>query len=91
MSSKGNFSFIPLDIKDFYSFINYTLNNALNLLKQHISIPDKDLDIIKHYRRSILYYNNKIWTKKHSISNRNNGNNDQSFDITMGSYDDSGL
>ena len=41
-------------------------------------IPDDQLAVIKHARKSLLFYNDKTWVK----------NNDQSlFDVTMGSYD----
>ena len=41
-------------------------------------IPDDQLAVIKHARKSLLFYNDKTWVK----------NNDQSlFNVTMGSYD----
>ena len=42
------------------------------------NIPVFQVAVIKHARKSPLFYNDKTWVK----------NNDQSlFDITMGSYD----
>lgn len=44
-----------------------TLKNALDLAKQYINIPNVDLNITKHRRRSILYYNNKTCTNAATI------------------------
>ena len=46
--------------------------------KSLTNIPDDQVAVIKHARKSRLSYNDKTWVK----------NNDQSlFDVTMGSYD----
>ena len=63
---------------DFYPSISETLlNQAINWGKQFTTITDKDIKIIKHARKSLLFHNNRIWTKR---------NSDSTFDVTMGSY-----
>ena len=53
------------------------LDNGLSFAKQHVEISDKDLQITKHCRKSLLYHDNQAWKKK---------NSDNCFDVTMGSY-----
>ena len=43
----------------------------------YTNIPDRDIDIIMHSRKSLLFNNNKAWIKK----------DNSSFDVTMGRYD----
>ena len=50
-----------------------SLNNAITFAENCISISKEDIRIIKHCRKSLLFYRNKAWKKK---------DND-----TMGSYD----
>ena len=42
------------------------LDKALSFAKQHVEISDKDLRIIKHCRKSVLYHKNETWKKKNS-------------------------
>ena len=79
IENKSQCTFIQLDIMEFYpSITKMILDNSASFAKQHVEISDKDLQIIKHCRKSLLYHENETWKKKKS------GN---SFDVTMGSYD----
>ena len=69
---------MQFDIKDFYSSIKETLlNEAIQLAKEHMSITRKDIEVIFHARKLILYNNGETWLKKEGVS----------FDVTMGAYD----
>ena len=75
---KKNCKFIQLDIKEFYpSITEEALNKAISFANEHITIPDDNIRIIKHCRKSLLFNKDEAWKKK-SKSN---------FDVTMGSYD----
>ena len=79
ISIKKDCSFIQLDIKEFYPSINKDiLTNAIQLAKLHTTIDDKDLRLIMHYRKSLLFFGNETWKKKSTES---------CFDVTMGSFD----
>ena len=54
------------------------LDNAILFAQQYINIPEKDLRIIKHCRKSLLYNNNEPWKNK---------NTESCFDVTMDSFD----
>ena len=60
IKNKSQCAFIQLDIMEFYpSITEKILDNALLFAKQHIEISDKDLRIIKHCRKSLLYHENE--------------------------------
>ena len=59
-------------------YLEKTLDNAILFAQQYIHIPEKDLRIIKHCRKSLLYNNNEPWRKK---------NTESCFDVTMCSFD----
>ena len=66
---------------EFYSSITETiLDHSLSFAKQHVEISDKNLRIIKHCRKALLYHENKARKKK---------NPDNCFDVTIASYDKS--
>ena len=72
--------FIQLDIKEFYhSITEKSLNNAITFAENYILISKEDIRIIKHCRKSLLFYGNETWKKKDA---------DATFDVTMGSYDE---
>ena len=72
------YKFLQFDIKDFYPSIKETLlNEAMQLAKEHVPITRKDVEVIFHSRKSVLYNNGKSWVKKEGGS----------FDVTMGAYD----
>ena len=65
IENKSQCKFIQLDITEFYACLSEKiLNNAVLLAQQYINIPEKDLRIIKHCRKSLLYNNNEPWEKK---------------------------
>ena len=69
---------ICFDIENFYpSITEKLLTDSINFVKQYTSIPDRDIYIIMHSRKSLLFNNDKAWIKK----------DNSSFDVTMGSYD----
>ena len=78
IENKSQCKFIQLDITEFYASLSEKiLNNAVLLAQQYINIPEKDLRIIKHCRKSSLYNNNEPWKKK---------NTESCFSVTMGSF-----
>ena len=77
--NKPSHVFLSFDIVEFYPSISESLlDEVIAWGKSLTNIPDDQLAVIKHARKSLLFYNDKTWVK----------NNDQSlFDVTMGSYD----
>ena len=72
-------SFIKYDIKDFYpSITERTLDRALDLAKEYMVIPLDKVEIIKHCRKTLLYYEDSVWIKKGEGGN---------FDVSIGAYD----
>ena len=60
IKNKSKCAFIQLDILEFYPSITETiLDNALSFTKQHVEISDKDLQIMKHCRKSLLCHENE--------------------------------
>jgi hypothetical protein len=58
-------SFISFDIVDFYPSISEKLlNEALAWASELATITENDISIIKHARKSLLFGNSKLWTKK---------------------------
>ena len=79
ITDKHNCKFIQLDIKELYlSITEQCLDTAISFAKQHIEISDDNIRIIKHCRKSMLFYKNEAWKKKSSQS---------CFDVTMKSND----
>ena len=79
IENKSQCKFIQLDIAEFYPSISEEiLDNAILFAQQYINIRGKDLRIIKHCRKSLLYNNNEPWKKK---------NTESCFEVTMGSVD----
>ena len=79
IENKSQCFFIQLEIVESYpSILENILGTAINFAKQHTDIFDKNLRIIKHCRKSLLYNNHEPWKKKST---------DSCFDVTMGSYD----
>ena len=66
-------------MKEFYpSITEKSLNNAITFRENYIPISKEDIRVIKHCRKSLLFYGNEAWKKKDA---------DTTFDVTMGSYD----
>ena len=72
-------SFIKYDIREFYpSITERALDRALDLAKEYMVIPLDKVEIIKHCRKTLLYYEDSIWIKKEKVGN---------FDTPIGAYD----
>ena len=57
ISNKKDNSFIQLDIKEFYPSINEDiLTNAIQFAKLHTTIDEKDLRLIMHCKKSLLFW-----------------------------------
>ena len=77
IENKSQCKFIQLDVAEFYpSMSEEILDNAILFAQQHINIPEKDLGIIKHCRKS-LHNNNEPWKKK---------NTESYFDVTSSRF-----
>ena len=53
------------------------LNEAIQFSKECVPITRKDIEVIFHARKSVLYNDGEPWVKKKGGS----------FDVTMGAYD----
>ena len=72
------YKFLQFDIKDFYPSIKETLlHEAIQFAKEHVPITRKDVEVIFHPRKSVLYNDGEPLVKKEGGS----------FDVTMGAYD----
>ena len=72
-------SFINFDIVDFYpSITENLLTKAINHARQYTNITNNEIDIIMHAKRTLVFNNGAPWHKK---------DNDNGFDVTMGSLD----
>lgn len=79
LQDKQNLKFIKFDVESFYpSITEHLLNNTLDWAKSHHTFTKEEIDIILHARKSFLFSESNVWTKK---------NNNTGFDVTMGSYD----
>ena len=68
-----------MDIKEYYpSITEETLDKAILFASNHTTVSLKDICIIKHSRKLLLFHLEQAWKKKESSS---------FFDVTMGSYD----
>ena len=77
--NKNQHTFAVFDnFENFYpSITEKLLTDSINFAKQYTHIQDRDIDIIMHSRKSVLFNSDKAWIKKDT----------NSFDVTMGSYD----
>ena len=79
IESKKDCTFIKFDIREFYlSITEDILNKTILFAKEHLHISDEDIRLINHCRKSLLFSENVTWKKK---------DNENSFDVTMGSND----
>ena len=75
--TKEKAMFVQFDICEFYpSITEELLRNSLDFAKCHTSIDQEDEDLIMACRKSVLFNNGKVWTKKN-----------KDFDVTMGAQD----
>ena len=76
---KSKHAFITFDVCEFYPSISEELlMKALDYASTFTNVTDQDRQIIIHAKRSLLYHQDSQWKKK---------NSDNTFDVTMGSYD----
>ena len=54
------------------------MDRALDLAKEYMVIPLDKVEIIKHCRKTLLYYEDSVWIKKGEGGN---------FDVSIGAYD----
>ena len=58
-------SFALFDIDSFYPSITESLlYKTISFAKNYTTINDKDIDIIMHRRKSLLFDNETTWSKK---------------------------
>ena len=70
-------SFVSFDIASFLP-IHHRISSQISFAKNYTAIRDKDIDIIMHCCKSLLFDKETAWTKK---------NHCNMFDVTMGSFD----
>ena len=79
IKNKKLHTFTVFDIQEFCPSIREKLlKEAVLFAQTYANISRKDIEVIFHCRRSLLFHNNEPWIKKDS-----NGD----FDVTMGSFD----
>ena len=79
IEQKSRCFFIQFVIIEFYpSITEKILEKVIIFANQQTEIAEKDLRIIKHCRKSLLYHEDEAWKKKES---------ENCFDVTMGSND----
>ena len=79
LKEKEKFTFITFDVVNFYPSISEKLlKMAIDFAKEYTDISAKDIKIIMHARKSVLFNNDTPWKKK---------DNGSLFDVTMGSFD----
>ena len=61
----------------YFYITEHTLDRALDLATQHVTMSHNDIRIIKHCCKSLLFHDGKLWIKKLN----------HLFDVTMGSFD----
>ena len=75
--TKDKAKFLQFDISKFYpSITEDLLRNSLDFAKSHTPIDQEDEDLIMACRKSVLFNNGKVWTKKN-----------KDFDVTMCAQD----
>ena len=80
IKNKNLNTFNVFDIQEFYPSIGEKLLKDVVLFAQtHTNISRKDIEVIFHWLRSLLFQDNEPWSKKDS-----NGD----FDVTIGSYNE---
>ena len=78
INNKQKSRFLQFDIEEFYPSISSDLlDRAIQYARTLVDITDRDLSIIKHTKKAILFDKDTCWIKK----------SDNNFDVTMGSYD----
>ena len=79
IKNKQQCTFTVFDIESFYPSISSDLfNKALKFAKEIIPIADRDLKIMMHSRKTLLFHENEPWVKQKG---------DKNFDVSMGCLD----
>ena len=77
IKNKNLHTFTVFDIQEFYPSISEKILKDIVLFAQtHTNISQKDIEVIFHCRRSLLFHDNKPWIK----------DNNSDFSVAMGSY-----
>ena len=62
INDKPNCTFVQFDIEEFYPSISKDLVlKSIEYCKQFTTVNQKDIDILMHARKSLLFANNKVW------------------------------
>ena len=78
IDNKKDCIFVKFDIREFYPSISESIfKKSILFAKEHHHIPDEDVRIIDHCRKSLLFHENEPWKKKKTES---------CVDVTMDSY-----
>ena len=78
IKDKHLYKFLIFDIKDFYPSIEESLfHEALQFAKMHVNITQRDIEVMFHSRKTLLYNNGIPWVKKEGTG----------FNVTIGAYD----
>ena len=65
LENKTDCFFIKFNIREVYpSITEDILKTSLSFAKEYQNIPDKDIRIINHCRKSLLFNDNRPWKKK---------------------------
>ena len=63
--NKYLYKFLMFDIKDSYlSIKEKLLRETIRFAERYISITNENIEAIFQARKSLLYYNDKLWVKK---------------------------
>ena len=79
IKQKRGYRFLKFDIVDFYPSISERLfDKCINFAKSKINVNNDDIKIIRHARKSLLFYKDSVWSKK---------GDETLFDVPQGSFD----
>jgi hypothetical protein len=68
IKSKPGHSFLSFDVAEFYpSITEELLDNAITWARGYVNIDDKQINLIKHARKSLLFNDGKTWIKNKTI------------------------
>ena len=78
LKNKKNLSFLVFDVVNYYPSITLELLLlALKWAKQFVEITDEEIEIIVETKKSLLYFDGEVWTKK----------GEKNFDVAQGGFD----
>ena len=79
LDQKSNYKFLKFDVEAFYpSITKNLLLNALKYVRNITTVTSRDVEIVLQAREAYLFHKGEPWSKK---------NNQEKFDVPMGSYD----